>query len=120
MLEDWPEELWSSQISPVEAEREMKGGAKAYLHFVRESEGDPDEESRFTRGHQVDLCSMANSVKSLAKNGGNSEVNSSSMVDPEVDLANGENSEVNSSASVNPNVDSTGTRGNFDVNSGSI
>ena len=33
-LEDWSEELWSSQILLVEAEKEMKSGVKAYVYFV--------------------------------------------------------------------------------------
>jgi len=77
VLEDWPEELRSSQISLAEVEKEIKGGAKAYLYFVREFEGGSDEDLSFVRGHRVDLYSMANSSESLTKKGGNSIVNSS-------------------------------------------
>ena len=92
----------------MEAEREMKGGVKAYLYFIREFEGDPDKESPFTRGHQVDSCSMANSVESLAKNGGNSEVNFSSKLDFKVDSANGKNFNVNSGSISKLERDSNG------------
>src|SRR5204862_5409994 len=45
VIEDLPEELRSSQISLKEAEKELKGGAKTYLYFIREHEkGDPDED----------------------------------------------------------------------------
>src|SRR5437667_5482671 len=45
VIEDLPEELRSSHISLKEAEKELKGGAKAYLYFIREHEkGDPDED----------------------------------------------------------------------------
>src|SRR5204862_827747 len=44
VIEDLPE-LRSSHISLKEAEKELKGGAKAYLYFIREHEkGDPDED----------------------------------------------------------------------------
>src|SRR5277367_314991 len=88
VLEDsWPEELRSSHISLKEAEKELKGGAKAYLYFVREFGGDSNEDLSSARGHQVDLCSM---------------------IDPSVDLTKkGEDSIVNSSAARNPSVDSS-------------
>src|SRR5438876_9897774 len=45
VIEDLPEELRSSHISLKEAEKELKGGAKAYLYFISEhEEGDPDED----------------------------------------------------------------------------
>src|SRR5205814_5204843 len=43
LCQPWPEELRSSHISLKEEEKELKGGAKAYLYFIREHTGDPDE-----------------------------------------------------------------------------
>ena len=119
ILEDWPEELQSKQISLAEAEKEIKGGAKAYLYFIREFEEDLNEDSSFVRDlSNVDLCSMANSKESLAKDVENSIVNSSISVNPEVDSAeNGVNSRVNSDSMVNPDVDSAKKDGNSIVNS---
>ena len=63
MLEDWPEELRSSLI---------KGGANAYLYFIRELGGYSNEDLSSVRGHRwVDLCSMVNPFVDSAK-GGNS------------------------------------------------
>jgi len=111
VLEDRLEELQSSQISFAEAKGEMKGGAKAYLYFVREFEGDPKEESRFVRGRRVDLCSRANPVKSLAKNEGNSDVNSGSILkfggDSNEDLNSARGHQVDLCSVVDPNVDPT-------------
>ena len=118
VLEDWPEELRSSQISFAEAEKELKGGAKAYLYFVREFEEDSNEDPSFIRGHQDDFCSMVNSNESLAKNSGGSSVNPSASVNPEVDsTGNGGSSEVNSSSMVNSDVNLTKKGGNSMVNS---
>ena len=36
VLEDWPKELWSHQISLKEVEKEVKSGAEPYLYFIRE------------------------------------------------------------------------------------
>src|SRR5205809_5625042 len=45
VIEDLPEELRSSHISLKEAEKELKGGIKVYLYFIREHTGDPDEDA---------------------------------------------------------------------------
>src|SRR5437762_9181797 len=101
VLEDWPEELRSIQIWLKKAEKDIKGGAKAYLYFIREFEGDPDEEFGFTRGHQVDLCSMMVNPKSdSTKKGENSSVNSGS-------IEKGGDSSVNPSSARNPKVGSS-------------
>jgi hypothetical protein len=84
-LQDWPEEMGSSQISLKEAEKEIKGGAKAYLYFVREFGGDSDEDLSSARGHRVDLCSMMDPLVDSIEKGGSSAGNSSSARDPRVD-----------------------------------
>src|SRR5436305_1387493 len=43
-LEDWPADLSANAISLQDAEREIKGGAKAYLYFIREHGGDSDKD----------------------------------------------------------------------------
>ena len=50
MLEDWPAELRASGISLNEVEKEVSDGAKAYLYFIRDRQGDPDEDSACRRG----------------------------------------------------------------------
>ena len=50
MLEYWPTELGASWISLAEVEREVKNGAKAHLYFIRDSQGDPDEDLACRRG----------------------------------------------------------------------
>src|SRR5947207_898527 len=72
MLEDWPEDLRSSQISLQEAEKELKSDAKVYLYLVKEFEGDSDEDFSSARDHQVDLCFVANPMMDLAKKKENS------------------------------------------------
>ena len=44
-LEDWPKDLGANTISPQEAEREIKGGARVYLYFIREHGGDSDKDN---------------------------------------------------------------------------
>ena len=50
MLEYWPTELGASWISLAEVEREVKDSAKAHLYFIRDSQGDPDEDLACRRG----------------------------------------------------------------------
>ena len=85
LLGDWPEELRSCEISLAEAEKELKGGAKAYLYFAKGVEGDSDEDLSFARGHKVDLCCMTANSNGDSANGENSSVDSSSAWSPNGD-----------------------------------
>ena len=43
-MEDWPPELKANFISLKEAQKFIKGGAKAYLYFIREHGSDADKD----------------------------------------------------------------------------
>jgi len=76
MLEYWPTELGASWISLAEVEREVKNGAKAHLYFIRDSQGDPDEDLACRRGDSDEnLGPVVHSVG----NGGNLKGDSGPM-----------------------------------------
>ena len=64
VLEDWPAELCASGISLNEVEREIKSGAKAYLYFIRDCRGNPDEDSNCSgRDSDEDLSPEKSSME---------------------------------------------------------
>src|SRR5271169_4372616 len=71
-MEDWPDELRSSLISLKEAQKIIKGGAKAYLYFIREhgeqgsDKGDSERLNSMEGNSIEDSCSPdANSMNSM-------------------------------------------------------
>src|SRR5436309_2681894 len=66
-LADWPEDLQVNAISFQDAEREIKGGAKAYLYFIREHHEDDDSNSSVNSMMNSTVNFMMNSTETAMK-----------------------------------------------------
>ena len=79
MLEDWPAELCASGISLKEVEKEIKGGAKSYLYFIRDCRGNSDENFNCSgRDSDEDLSPGMNSMeigRNLERDSNSKEMN---------------------------------------------
>ena len=78
-LADWPEDLQVNAISFQDAEREIKGGAKAYLYFIREHHEDDDSNSSVNS--MMNSTETAMETQSHSKDSESKEINLSETSD---------------------------------------